>query len=56
MKPSTETSIDPRVQVVSVGLDGETRTLVDRLAADEERSRSQIVRRAIRVYADSRSN
>ena len=38
----------------SMYLDTATRALLDMIAADEQRSRSQVVRRLIRAYADNK--
>jgi predicted transcriptional regulator len=47
---------EKRVLTTGIGLDGDTRALVDRLAADENRSRSFVVREAIKLYAKKETN
>jgi metal-responsive CopG/Arc/MetJ family transcriptional regulator len=42
----------PRKPIVALRLDPEELELLDAMAAKEERNRSDVVRRAIRAYAD----
>ena len=48
--PDTNTAVKP----VSVALDEATRQTLADLASDEQRSRSQIVRRAVRDYDEAK--
>ena len=44
--------VETPTQVTSVSLDAASKELLDLLAQREERSRSQVMRRAIRLYAN----
>ncbi len=54
MTSSTRSSSGPKVSTVGIALDGESRDLIQRLAVTEGRSRSSVVRQAIKRYAESK--